>query len=123
MKRTALILCIITFAFILCSCKAVKINTADELTGTSWEAVNLNGVSAKLSFDIKSCEADFSVTDTNGEKSAINGVFAIDKNNLYITSSTLCKTYKFGYKVYKDRVILTYNGVDLTFNAVKEIEP
>lgn len=123
MKRTATILCIITFAFILCSCKGVNITSADELICGSWQVTNPSGISAELSFDISSNKADFSVTEPNGEEVKIEGVFAVDKENLYITSDTLYKTYKFGYTVYKDRLILSYNGTDLTFNSVKEKEP
>lgn len=123
MKRLAFILCIITFLLNLSACKVVNLNSADELVNGSWQVTNTNGVSAELSFDVPQNEADFTISDENGEKSTIQGVFAVDSENLFITSTELCKTYKFGYEVYKDRVILSYNGIDLTLNSSKEKEP
>ena len=123
MKRLSFILCIITFSFFLSSCKTVNITSANELTASFWSVNNPNSLSATLDFDIEISKAQLIITDEKGKSYTINGVYAIDSENLYITSDTLYKTYSFGYKVYKDRLILTYNGFDLTFEAVKEKEP
>lgn len=123
MKRLSFILCIITFAFLLSSCKAVNLTYADELLHNNWQVENLSGISAELMFDIPSNMAEFTITDQNGEEISISGVFAVDKENLRITSDTLYKTYTFGYTVYKDRLILTYNGEELTLNAANKKEP
>ncbi len=123
MKRFSFILCIITFSVFLSACRTVNITPANELTASLWSVKNTSSVSATLEFDASLNEALLKITDEKGERMSIDGVFAIDKETLYITSDTLCKTYTFGYKVYKDRLILSYNGYDLTFNAVKEKEP
>lgn len=123
MKRFPFILCIITFAFLISSCKAVNISPADELVSGRWQAQNPSGITASLSFDVPENTAELSVIDENGEEVNISGVFAADKEYLYITSTSLCKTYTFGYKAYKDRVTLTYNDVELTLYAAKEKEP
>lgn len=123
MKRFPLILCIITFSVLLSACRAVNVNCADELVHSTWYVENENTMKATLSFDIDSGSADFIITDQNKSKTEICGYFAVDKENLYITSEKLKKTYTFGYKVYKDRLILNYNGTPLTFTAEKEKEP
>ncbi len=123
MKRFPLILCIITFSLLLSACRAVNVNCADELLHSTWYVENENAMKATLNFDIDSGNVDFIITDQNKSIIEICGCFAVDKDNLYITSVTLKKTYVFGYKVYKDRLILNYNGIPLTFSAVKEKEP
>ncbi len=123
MKRLSFILCIITFSFFLSSCRTVNITSANELTASFWSVNNPNSMSATLDFDTEISKAQLIITDEKGKSYSINGVYAIDSENLYITSDTLYKTYSFGYKVYKDRLILTYNGFDITFEAEKEKEP
>lgn len=123
MKRFKFILCIFTFAIFLSSCKSVNITSADELISGKWQAENPSSVKAFLSFDVPSNNAELKIEDQNGEEVIISGVFAVDKENLYITSDVLCKTYTFGYTAYKDHVILIYNGKELTFEAAKEKEP
>ena len=123
MRRFAFILCIITFACVFSACKDVNITSADELTAYRWCVLNQSGVSATLAFDKASGTAYMKITDQNGEEAQIKGVFAVDKNNFYITSEDLSKNYTFGYKVFKDRVLLTYNGITLEFRAEKEKEP
>lgn len=123
MKRLSFILCIITFSFFLSSCRTVNITSANELTASFWSVNNPNSLSATLDFDTEISKAQLIINDEKGKTYTINGVYAIDSENLYITSDTLYKTYSFGYKVYKDRLILTYNGFDLTFVAEKEKEP
>lgn len=122
MRSFKLILCIITCSFLLCSCKAVTVTSADELLKNSWVAENKSLLKAELSFNIRENSAKLTIEDQNGEEFSVNGVFAVDSKNLYITSSKLAKTYEFSYKVYKDRLLLTYNGSELTFYA-KEKEP
>lgn len=123
MKRFLFILCIITFSIILCSCQAVKMTAADELVSTCWFVENPSTVSSQLSFDITNNKATLKITDQNGEEVSISGVYAVDNKKLYITSESLARTYSFGYTVFKDRLLLTYNDTELTFFAEKEKEP
>ncbi len=123
MKRFSFILCIITFSLLLGACKTVNVNSADELLHSSWYVENENSMKAKLSFDIKAYTANLLITSQNGDITQICGVFAVDKDNLYITSLSQKNTYIFGYTVYKDRLILNYEGIPLTFYAEKEKEP
>lgn len=123
MKRLSFILCIITFSVFLSACRTVNLTSANELTASNWSVKNRNSICAYLRFDNASNKAKFQITDEKGESYNINGVYAIDSEILYITSDELCRTYSFGYKVYKDRLTLTYNGYDLTLKAEKEKEP
>ncbi len=119
MKRTIIMLYIITFSFVLCSCESVKLTSADELVGTSWYIKNENSICAELFFDTTENKATMIITDQNEEKTYINGVYAIDKEKLYITSDTLFKTYSFDYWVFKDKLILSYKGEKLAFETAK----
>lgn len=123
MKRLCFILCIITFALILSSCRAINITSADELLCKSWQVSNESGISGELTFDIPSGNAELIIKNTEKTIATINGMYAVDSEKLYITSDTLCKTYSFSYKVFKDRVVIGYNGVELTFFAENEKEP
>lgn len=123
MKRLSFILCIITFSVFLSACRTVSVTPANELTASEWRVENPASVSATLRFDTIKNKAFFKITDEKGESYTINGAFAADKEKLYITADSLAKTYDFGYKVYKDRLVLTYNGCELTFYAEKEKEP
>ncbi|MBQ8572783.1 MAG: hypothetical protein IJ451_04900 [Ruminococcus sp.] len=123
MKRLSFILCIITFALIFTSCKSVNLTSADELLSKTWHVTNQSGICGELKFDVDSSEAELIIKDSQGIIASVCGVFAVDKDNFYITSTTLCKTYTFGYKVYKDRVVLSHNDYELTFTAINEKEP
>ncbi len=119
MKKICIFSAIILLAFCLCGCRRVVVTTADELEMSNWSAQTRSGMTAELLF----CEdtASFKVYDSKEKLlSEIQGVFAIDGKNLYITDSGLCKTYIFGYKVYGDRAELEYSGEVLTFYLASE---
>lgn len=117
MKRILFILCIITSSFVLTSCKTVIITSADRVVSSSWSVSTQAGISAELSFDKKTYMASLLITDENENRSVIEGVFAIDSQNIYITSADFGKTYCFGYKAYNDRLELEYDDTVLVFNA------
>ena len=116
MKRLLFILCIITSSMVFSSCKTTIETSADIVICNSWSVSTPAGISAELNFDKPSCHANFSLQDSDGSKYVIKGIFAIDSENLYITSADFAKTYKFGYKAYNDSLKLEYNGTVLTFN-------
>ncbi len=120
MKRILFILCIITSSFILTSCKTAIITSADRAVSSSWTVSTPAGLSAELSFDKKSCLASLLIIDENDNMSVIEGVFAIDSQNIYITSAEFGKTYCFGYKAYSDRLELEYDDTVLVFNAAEK---
>lgn len=98
----------------LSGCRAVVVNSADELTFRSWEAETLSGVRAELKFEVNS--ASLVIYDAQGEVLAdVRGALAIDGENFYITDDSLCKTFDFGYTVYGDKAEVTYLGESLTF--------
>lgn len=103
----------------LCACRQVVVNSADELRMSDWQTETKNGMQAELTFEgdtgafcIKSA--------TDDEVTVISGTAAIDSTDFYITSSELCKTYTFAYKVFHDRAEVTYQGDTLTFYAMEK---
>ncbi len=123
MKRLYFILCIITFSFLLCSCRTVCLTAADELVSACWTVENPGGISAELSFNIDNSRACLKITDKSGEAAEIEGVYAIDGDSLYISSDTLSEVYSFKYKAFKDRLVLIYEQTELTLNAENKKEP
>ena len=122
MKNTSFILLIITCSCLISGCRQVNLTPADELTGKTWESKTLNGTFAELSFDVELNKADLYIKNTDNEVLNISGNFAVDSKSLYIISDNMYKTYCFDYKVYANRVELSYNGTNLTFYC-KEKEP
>lgn len=116
MKRLLFILCIITSSLIFTSCKTMVVTSADTVISSSWSVTTPAGLSAKLDFETESASACLKITDEQGTESVIEGIYAIDSKNLYITSVKFGKTYCFGYRVYVDRLELTYNDTSLTFS-------
>ena len=97
------VLLLLSFA----GCRKVVVTSADELTFSNWKVQTKSGMSAILEFSDN--QASFKVFDCNGkELSCIQGAFAVDEKNLYITDSELYKTYTFGYTVYGDKIQLEY---------------
>lgn len=123
MKRICFILCIITFLLTFSGCRRVNVTSADEMIYNHWQVENPNSVNAELKFDTEISQAQLKIIDENKKEIIIKGTFAVDCQKLYIISTDLYETYIFDYTVFKDRLILTYNSVDLEFSAQKEIEP
>lgn len=119
MKRLSVILYTITLALLLCACKPLTATSADELVTSLWSTETSAGLTVKLTFDVAESEAELTLIDEENTAYVISGVYAVDGENLYITSQALAKTYKFGYKVYTDRVVLSYNGNEITLTAEK----
>ena len=123
MKRYILILCIITFLLVSEGCNMVTVNSADEVVMGSWIATTANNTEATLNFDVDTNVAFLKIKPQSGKEKLIDGVFAIDSEQLYISTEQLKETFVFGYKIYADRLILEYNGVELTFISENEKEP
>ena len=68
----------------------------------------------KLNFDVETCTANLTINE-NKNIIDISGDFAIDNKNLIIVSEYLPKTYGFEYKVYENRLELTYMNETLVF--------
>ncbi len=114
MKKICVFSAVLLLMLCLCGCRRVAVTKADELAMNNWSAQTKSGMRAELEF--LEDTANFSVYDSKGKRlSHIEGMFAIDSTNLYITDANLCKTYTFTYKIYGDRAELEYSGYPLTF--------
>ncbi len=121
MKKICIIFVALALSFCLCGCRRVAASKADELEMNNWNAQTKSGMSAELVFSEDT--ASFKVYDSKGKLLCeVQGVFAIDSRNLYITDSHLCKTYTFGYNVFGDRAELEYAEEILTFYPLSEEE-
>ena len=107
MKRCALILYIITLTLFISGCREVNISSENQLTATSWFCKN-DVTSAELYFNSDIREANLMITDEKGEKSQIKGVYAVNDSDFIITSYDHNISYCFRYKVYEDRLELSY---------------
>lgn len=121
MRKLCVFLLIILSLFSLTGCKTVAVTSADELTFFSWQAQTKSQMSAMLVFSGN--QARFTVYDCDKKVlSCIEGAFAVDENNLYITDCDLYKTYTFGYKMYGDRAEIKYLGETLDFYPIEPLD-
>ena len=115
-KYISLLLVLGCFVF-LGACQRTVETSADELTSKAWVCENQNGIVAQLSFD--GSFARFSVSGAEeGEIYEIYGRYAVDSEKFYISSDELYRTYEFTYKVFKDRLLVSYKENTLEFIAV-----
>jgi len=120
MKKICIFLLIVLVcAGVFCGCKRSVETPADELTLRNWQTKNPSGISAKLEFADDS--GKFTIYDSeNNPAVVIEGALAIDSKCFMITSDRLCRTFEFGYKVFKDRAEITYDSQTLVFYPVSE---
>lgn len=101
----------------LAACTTENITcTADELKNFAWSNSDDFGKSIELRFD---GNTGFLKIKSKDEAYEIKGDVIADDNNLTITDSTLKDTYEFTYKLYGDKIELTYGENTLTLNKVK----
>lgn len=108
-------LCILT----LFGCRKQIVTNADELTSRNWKIQNPSGIEALLKFEDD--RAVFIIRDaTENKEAVIEGALATDAEKFYITSEIFCKTFEFGYRAFRDRAEIIYNGETLVFSPVEE---
>lgn len=107
-----ILVCIISFG---CTTKNITCK-ADELKSFSWENSDDYGKSIELHFIENK---GFLKIKSKDESYEIKGDVKADENNFVITDSSLKDTYEFTYKLYGDKIELTYGGNTLTLNKVK----
>ena len=118
-KYISLLLVLGCFVFFT-GCQRTVETSADELTSKVWVCENQNGIVAQLSFD--GSFARFSVSGAEeGEIYEIYGRYAVDSEKFYISSDELYRTYEFTYKVFKDRLLVSYKENTLEFIAVSSL--
>lgn len=118
MRNIKIILFIFTFALLISGCSNVNKTSADEVVTASWSTENLNGIRAELNFDINTNTAKVTIFE-NKSTFVIQGVFSIDNDELVIISESLKNSYHFAYKVFENRLELTYMNENLIFEKNK----
>lgn len=110
-----LFLCVLN----LFGCRQQIVTNADELTSRNWKIRNPSGIEAFLKFEDD--RAVFIIRDAAENKEAvIEGALATDEEKFYITSEIFCKTFVFGYRAFRDRAEIIYNGETLVFTPWDE---
>lgn len=101
---------------LLCSCSRVQANKADEIRAHKWSA-QLKSKSVELSFH--GDEATFT-TSSNGTapNASIKGLCVIDDRDIFISDSESEQSYRFSYTLKNNRLILRFDGGELTLLRV-----
>ena len=117
-----LLICTLVILLVLFTlgCSREVVSSADELVMKNRVATTASGITARLSFYETTGELTVNFPDDT-QTVSIKGALAVDDERFYIISDELKKTYTFSYKVYADRVCVTYNGETLVFQN-EEIE-
>ncbi len=101
---------------ILSGCgQRVENSQSDELRAYTWSCEGEYGTSGTLSFEDEYCT--LSIASSGGEYN-IHGLAVCDDSRLVIADNSLKIELVFEYKLYGDRVSLTYEGESIDF--VKE---
>lgn len=113
-KINLLILDLVIILMILCGCARVVDCKADELVMNEWSFRNDFGAYAYLSFNDDYATIAFS---SDGKvSSVISGQALVSDSEIVITDEETQQNFFMQYDLYGDRIILTYNGFQLTLN-------
>ncbi|MBQ3265565.1 MAG: hypothetical protein IJH07_07285 [Ruminococcus sp.] len=97
----------------LVSCTRIISSPADELRMYSWRGEAENGSTAALTFD----DTDGSFVIENDDSSlTLSGLCFADDEKIIICDDESGQNYTFAYRLYGDRVELTYDGSTLTLD-------
>ena len=99
------------FCLLLCGCVPVADTPADELRQYSWSTSTEYGCEAALSFDGLRAGLDVKKAGLSME---ISGVYALTDDKLTIFDEEGGESLTFGYKLYGDRVELSFEGGTLS---------
>lgn len=113
MRISAYILCIITLFMCLSGCNNVIQSESDEIIYYEWHVNNPSGIKALLNFDIEDNMITFEIIEDEHTKTKIEGIFSIDKNNIYIYDADILSVFTLEYKVFSDHLILKYRGEEI----------
>ncbi|MGN0518088.1 MAG: hypothetical protein ACI4II_05140 [Acutalibacteraceae bacterium] len=113
-KINLLILESVFILMILCGCTRVIDCKADELVMNEWSFRNDFGAYADLSF-YDDC-ATLTFSSDGKESSVISGQVLVSDSEIAITDEETQQNFLLQYDLYGDKVILMYNGFELTMN-------
>lgn len=116
MRGKFFILMSLTLAvLLLTSCTQVISSPSDEIRMFRWHGEYENGNAADLSFSDNDAVLSLTLSDHTTE---FSGLCVTTDDRLIICDKTDGSNYAFGYRLFGDRVELSYNGAVLTLDKV-----
>ena len=106
----------IMILFLLSGCTQVVDNNSDELRLYSWEGETESGNIVTLRFDGSDAALEIGYPDT---EMIISGFCAVSDDSLMICDEETGFDYTFGYKLYGDRVELTFDSGQISLKKMK----
>lgn len=101
---------------LLSACTHVVTGSADELCMYSWKGETDGGVSAALQFDGMQGSLAVEYPDTSMD---ISGFCIVSDDSLIICDDQTGFDYTFGYKLYGDRVELSFDSGQISLKKMK----
>ena len=118
MRNIKIILFIFTLALFLCGCSNVINTPESEVINSYWVTETSSGIKAEFGVYLSDNTASLVINEGNSVYE-IKGTFAIDSNDIVIISQDLLNSYQFKYKVFENRLELTYKDNTLVFQKNK----
>ncbi|MDD5795753.1 MAG: hypothetical protein PUD24_02285 [Oscillospiraceae bacterium] len=112
-KAFGIVLLLAINIFLLCSCSYTKQSYADELTSSIWYAENENKTQITLSFP-EDNTAEINIKGDTDNTCTISGICTVNEETLVISDMSMAKNISIDYKVYGNKVELTYMGSTIT---------
>ncbi len=111
--KLLVVLTAIGLCFLLSSCRTVVNSPADEIRLFNWSAALDNGSTATLRFK----DTNAYLTVENEDVSLdIGGLCLLGDEKLTICDSATSVSFPFSYRLYGDRIELTWNGGTITLD-------
>lgn len=117
MRMTKLLIVICCITMMLCGCRRTVDSPADEIVLYEWRSELDNGNTVSLSFS----DDRAAVTAVNDSfKLSVSGYCAVYDDRFIISDTRTKDNYTFYYRLYGDRVELTYDGGTISVDKAKE---
>ncbi len=113
LKNTLKMFVCILLCFFLFSCSYVEQSYADELISNVWYAENENETKVQLSFTDDN-RAELKIEGDADNTCTISGVCVINETSFVISDVTMAKNISIDYKLFGNKIDLTYMGQTLT---------
>lgn len=113
MKKIPAVFCFILCSVLLCSCSQINQNYADELKASVWHTVNKSTTEVTLSFS-EDNKAEINIKGDSDNTCVISGICAVNESSFVISDVSMAKNISIDYKLYGNKVELTYMGSTLT---------
>lgn len=112
MKKCIVVILVLTYSLILCSCSADTSGYVNELTEFVWIAETKGGAKAELLFEK---DKAFLTLESGNTKKVISGKYVADEESFVIFVPELYYNYKFDYVPSCNTLKLIYNDMTVEF--------